>query len=511
MPRSRASTLRVAGIALLFAATTGAFFVTRDRALFPFDDSHITLAAARNVAERGVLAVDVAKPWLGVTSPLHVGLVASLGRFLGVEPAARAVGIAFHAVLVVLAAFLAFAWAGESTSLSDRRRAAWWAAVFAAVSGYLTLHSLSGMETTQFASLALASFAAHTFVRRENSTAWHRVLRGLLVAAAIATRPEGFALAAALWADDAWRSIRERASKGVAACAVEALFVGALIAPFAFAFHAHTGSWWSDTGAVKAAFFRLDTDDRALRSLGAYLGGIARFAIRHAPFIALGAIAWKRNGVSRESVRAPLVFVALFYAGATVFPAGLQMYWLRYHMPVLAVLLPMAGIGLAVWPAATDPRRARRVLAALVLVLALDALLARRNYVGDLRQTRVSVVATADWLREHTAPGELVAAHDIGAIVDLARRPVLDLVGLIDAEVAAANRADITKRALWRVIEARRPVWLVMFEDANTAFFRFDDEIERGRLEPVWRSEASGASPHRYIVYRCRWDAPIPP
>ncbi|MCC6157482.1 MAG: hypothetical protein IT350_05465 [Deltaproteobacteria bacterium] len=503
--------MQLAGIAVLFAATTGTFFVTRDGGLFPFDDSYITQAAARNVIEHGVLAVDPAKPWRGVTSPLHVGLVASAGRFIGIPTAARAVGIASHALLVVLAAFLAFAWAGESASMTDRRRAAWWAAILAAASGYLTLHSLSGMETTLFVALVLAAIAAHAFVVRENSTAWNRVLRGMLVAGAIATRPEGFALAAALWGDDLWRAFGARAPRCAGSLVAEALLVAALIAPFAFAYQAHTGTWWSDTGAIKAAFFRLDTDDRALRSMGAYLGGITRFAARHAPFVAFAVFAWRRGGVSRVAMRAPLAFAALFYTGAAVFPAGLQMYWLRYQMPVLALLLPVAAIGVAAWSAKTDPRQRRRILAALVIFLVLDALAARRNYVGDLRQTRVSVVATADWLREHTAPGDLVAAHDLGASVDLAHRPVLDMVGLIDPESAAANRADVSKKALWQVIESRRPAWLVMFDAANTAFFRFEGEIERGRLEKFWQSEAGRVPEKRYTIYRCRWDAPKSP
>ncbi|MCL4236154.1 MAG: hypothetical protein KJ042_16740, partial [Deltaproteobacteria bacterium] len=349
MTRMRTVPLRLTGLALLFAVTTGAFFITRDRGLFPFDDSYITLAAARNVAQRGVLAVVPDQPWRGVTSPLHVGLVASFGRFVGIEAAARVVGIASHAVLVILAAFLAFAWTGNATPATDRRAAAWWAAILTTTSGSLTLHSLSGMETTQFVALALASFAAHALTLRESAHAWHRVLRALLTAGAIATRPEGFLIAVACWGDDAWRAIRGRTPRTIGALAVEAAFVCALVAPFAFAYHAHSGVWWSDTGAVKAAFFRLDTDDRALRSTGAYLGGIARFAIRHAPFVAFAIFAWRRGGVSRVALRAPIAFAALFYAGAAVFPAGLQMYWLRYHMPALALLLPVAAIGLAAW------------------------------------------------------------------------------------------------------------------------------------------------------------------
>lgn len=511
MLRSRAFGFRLAGVALIFAVTTSAFLATRDRALFPFDDSHITLAAARHLADRGVLAVVPDQPWRGVTSPLHVALVAIVGRVIGVENAARAVGITAHALAVVFAAFLALAWTGASMSPRERRRAAWWAAILTSASGYLTLHSLSGMETTFFVALVLASFAAHVVALGAKRPLWPRVLRGLLIASAVATRPEGFLVAAALWGDEAWNAIAGRRWRSITAIAGEALLVAALLAPFAFAYHAHTGSWWSDTGAVKAAFFRLDIDDRALRSTGAYLGGLLRFTIRHAPFVVLAALAWRREPIARPVLRAPLAFAGLFYAGAVFFPAGLRMYWLRYQLPILALLLPMAAMGFAMWSASADPGRARRILVAFALFLVLDVAAARRNFVGDLRQTRVSVVATADWLRENTAPGDLVAAHDIGAIVDIAHRPVLDLVGLIDPETAAANDEDISKRALWKVVESRRPAWLVMFDAANTAFFRLGDEIERGVLESVWRSEAGRIPEKRYTVYRCRWDAPESP
>ncbi|MGD9316192.1 MAG: hypothetical protein PVG56_05085, partial [Anaerolineae bacterium] len=45
------------------------------------------------------------------------------------------------------------------------------------------------------------------------------------------------------------------------------------------------------------------------------------------------------------------------------------------------------------------------------------------------------MVATAHWLNEHTAPVDLIAVHDIGAVGYLTDRPLLDLAGLITPQV----------------------------------------------------------------------------
>jgi hypothetical protein len=45
------------------------------------------------------------------------------------------------------------------------------------------------------------------------------------------------------------------------------------------------------------------------------------------------------------------------------------------------------------------------------------------------------MVAAARWVAENTLPGDLIAAHDIGALGYYGGRNVLDLAGLISPEV----------------------------------------------------------------------------
>jgi hypothetical protein len=70
------------------------------------------------------------------------------------------------------------------------------------------------------------------------------------------------------------------------------------------------------------------------------------------------------------------------------------------------------------------------------------------------------MVATAHWLAEHTGPNDLLAVHDIGAVGYFARRPLLDLAGLITPEVIPIIRDEA---ALLEFIKSRRAEYLVTF------------------------------------------------
>jgi hypothetical protein len=69
-----------------------------------------------------------------------------------------------------------------------------------------------------------------------------------------------------------------------------------------------------------------------------------------------------------------------------------------------------------------------------VLALAF-VIVGAQAYERDVAVIESEMVAVARWLAENTAPDDLVAAHDIGAIGYYAGRPILDLAGLISPEV----------------------------------------------------------------------------
>jgi len=56
-------------------------------------------------------------------------------------------------------------------------------------------------------------------------------------------------------------------------------------------------------------------------------------------------------------------------------------------------------------------------------------------YADDVCMINGEMVDVAHWLNAHTSPDALIAAHDIGAIGYFARRPLLDLAGLVTPEV----------------------------------------------------------------------------
>ena len=68
--------------------------------------------------------------------------------------------------------------------------------------------------------------------------------------------------------------------------------------------------------------------------------------------------------------------------------------------------------------------------------------------------------SVARWLDAHTAPRDLIAAHDIGAIGYFARRPLLDLAGLVSPEVIPFIRDEARLHALMR---QRGAAYLVTF------------------------------------------------
>jgi hypothetical protein len=112
----------------------------------------------------------------------------------------------------------------------------------------------------------------------------------------------------------------------------------------------------------------------------------------------------------------------------------------RYTMPSIPLLILYGTWGTA---QLLQPRSSHimvRVLGrAIPVALALLALLfwgrgalAYRDDVGFIEN---EMVAVANWLNEHTAPDDLLAVHDIGAVGYLTDRAFVDLAGLISPEV----------------------------------------------------------------------------
>jgi len=112
----------------------------------------------------------------------------------------------------------------------------------------------------------------------------------------------------------------------------------------------------------------------------------------------------------------------------------------RYLMPTIPLLI-ILGVGGTAALLKHITLAGRRRLAGVALLFAMLILvvgftiLGAQGYVADVEYIDEEMVTVAHWLATNTPADALIAAHDIGAIGYFARRPLLDLAGLISPEI----------------------------------------------------------------------------
>ena len=115
----------------------------------------------------------------------------------------------------------------------------------------------------------------------------------------------------------------------------------------------------------------------------------------------------------------------------------------RYLLPIIPIVLLYGIVGTVLLldrmkARSTKPlaRLLRRVYALTIMVVfALYVPIGAAAFATDVAIINGEMVAVAQWLDRNTPPDAIIAAHDIGAIGYFARRPILDLAGLISPEV----------------------------------------------------------------------------
>jgi hypothetical protein len=208
----------------------------------------------------------------------------------------------------------------------------------------------------------------------------------------------------------------------------------------------------------------------------------SRFRRGQAPWTQLAPLAWALAHLVMYALRLPVTY-----------QHG------RYEMPVIPALI-VFGVGGTVallGRAWRDVRLVPRVLSrAAVLAIAVTPLgfvaIGARAYVTDVAIIEGEMVRAAHWLDANTAPNDLIAAHDIGAIGYFSQRPLIDLAGLISPEVIPFIRDEAR---LWALVRQRGAVYLITFPSW----------YPRMTSEPGLVSVFAGnapASPEHLTVYR---------
>lgn len=474
---------------LLSLVVVGLFIgaaASRGHTGFPLDDGWIHQTYARNWAETGQLAYVAGQPSAGSTAPLWTLLI-SLGYRLRIDPLVWT--YALGAASLALTAWLAYRLAAR---LAPQRPAVAWAAGLVVVlDWHLIWAAASGMETALFCALALWVIDQ---VQTQSSGWSIGVCGGLL----ILTRPEGVILIGL-----AVIVLLARSDRGGWRDAIK-LTVALLItvAPGLWLNWQAGGTLFPNTFYAKQSEYAVLTSSAAI-----WLSAIAEMMI--APLagglclLLPGAIAWvvahARDVRQRAawSMWLPLVWI---FAHTAVYALRLPVHYQhgRYLIPIIPVL---AIYGVAGAARLLDHRSGRggRVLGRVwVISIALIAIgyipLGAAAYTTDVSIIDDEMVAVAHWLNVNTAPDAVIAAHDIGAIGYFARRPLLDLAGLISPEVIPFIR-DEARLLSW--VQARGAQYLVTFPGW------YPDLVRAANWERVFEGE-SAASPEHLAVYAVR-------
>lgn len=440
---------------------------------FPIDDSYITLTAARNIAQENLFAVNPDQPLAGITSPFHVLMVGLLGKLCGVAWAARLLGLlAYWAIIAGLWLWMRQLGAGLPAVLL--------AAAATAMAGPMVFGALNGLETDLFAALLIWSF--FFFEKSRERPAWLFAM-GAAIGLAIVTRPEGYFLAAVLYSIRALESLRAKTYRDLGRLILSGLLALAVIAPYLVANVQLLGHIMPITVSAKKYFFR-----------SACMGWPAHIAMTiFSPIMLLWLLLiltplliWARAWWRR--IYPPLFLFVFYLAYMIQFPGALTHYWGRYQHPLFPIVIGGMALG-----GGLLLNRWKGVLlrAALVLVMLLSvasgAYLSRQTYRNALGHTVEGgyLLSVANWLREHSEPGDVVAAHDIGIVSYFSERPVLDLVGLTDPEIAEIHQhtgrtcgsLDARGEAMYRLLERRKPKIIVFskgWEEKYMAFLQKD-------------------------------------
>ncbi len=480
LSRARALPAIIPVLALL--ATAGYLLAARAHGLlgFPLDDAWIHQTYARNLAETGQLAYLPGRPSAGSTSPAWSYLL-SVGYLLGLD-------FRLWAYLLGGLALAASAWLVYRLAqrlLPHRPIPALLAGLFCALEWHLVWAAASGMETMLFTALSLAlldNTLSHVAHRQSlqgpaslhtERTVVSAVGLGLLGGVLTLTRPEGLGLVGlGLLALIGLPRLpgRGEVSPRLMVAGVYLLACGFLLAPYIL-FNLNTaGSILPNTFYAKQAEYQIGL------SLPARFWRVLRPTLVGGQVILLPGLGYAVYRLIRRrnwAATLPLAWwLALLAAYALRLPVDYQHG--RYTMPTVPLLILYGVVGTAELLRPGSPRLAVRLFsrATPVAVAVLALLFLGRGaaaYRDDVGFIEGELMATARWLSENTAPGDLIAVHDIGAVGYLTDRPLLDLAGLITPEVIPFI-ADADRLAEWMIEQGA--AYAVFFPDFSPTYAR---------------------------------------
>jgi len=420
---------------------------------FPLDDAWIHQTYARNLATTGIWFFQDGAPSTGSTAPLWTVLLVP-GYFLNLSPVIWSG--ALGTVLLITTALTA----GSLLEIRIRPGTVIYlvGGIVILLDWHLLWAAVSGMETMAACCLVVIFFyILERFPQKS-------FLLGVILGVGVWIRPDlitlGLPLGIAIVLN--WKS-------GVKKLFTYFLSVGAglciFVVPYLWLNKALSGAWWPSTFYAKQAEYAVR---RSLPLAGRILRQFIQPLIGAGGILLPGIIINVGYTLRRKkwSDLAPHLWIATYL---TLFAVRLPVTYQhgRYAMPVIPIVLVLGVEGLlrvVKWNADRFCLRAASRVWSIssMLVLLIFMLKGASAFAQDVAIIESEMVETASWISENTGTGDLVAAHDIGAIGYFSDRRLIDLAGLISPEVIPILRNE---QELAGYMNERGVDYLVTFPD----------------------------------------------
>ncbi len=501
---SRIGLAVVAGAAALFAVHAYALRFTQD-------DAYISLQYARNLVEGRGLVFNAGERVEGYSNfawTMFLALLLRLG--LPALELARLTGVACAILSIFVAARFAKSIEGHWGPVAAGT------AILVGSSSPFALWSTSGMETA-FHTLVVTVALAIAFGKDRSPSARRRAT--WLFVLATLNRPDApvfFVGWIATRAADVWRRINP-AEDSARAIARDVAWYAAPLVPYSLAKMLYYGSIVPNTYYAKTG---LGTT-YLLRGFGEAKDLVFAYsAVLAAPLLAWMATRHREAGPRLLRLLAVLAVHALYVlaVGGDVLP------FFRFWLPILPMTCALVAIGARV-AVETFVRPTRRDLAACAVILGVATFSFQRNW-SDITERRYPLLSTLPkhvglWLGERLAPGEAIASTGVGALAYYSGHPVIDMLGLVDPDVARHPDPIEGVTDTWREkkynaasVLRRRPAAILFSTgvrpsaSAEQALFLYED-FHRSYYALYIRPDPRVPQPA--TIYRLRPDAPAPP
>lgn len=494
-------------------------------ALFPFharlfafnmDDAFISLRYAKNLVDGYGLVFNPGERVEGYSNFSWTLLLALILK-TGLPPivTARWLGVALAAAAVLAGARFARSVEGAWGPVAVGT------ALLIASSTPLAYWSASGMETPLF--VFLVTVAIDRGLAPDVSPKGRRLAPVLFGLAAL-TRPDGPLFFFGWLAIRAFGTLtgREgiRDDRGLRGVGVDLAVFLAMIVPYVLWKLSYYGDILPNTYHAKAGFtaaYLARGRDYLVEWLRTYqLAGAA-------PLVALLAL---RDPRHRAALAGAMLLIAaysayVFVIGGDVLPVF--RFWLTV-VPIGSALVVL-GVREAVMRLGGGRGRAGWIAFGAAAALGGTGFAANHEWIQTRRQEFIGafdkIRSVALWLKDRVPPDETIASTSNGAIAWYSERPILDMLGLTDAEIARhpepiENLSDTWKEKKYNAASVlrRRPAVIVFSTGprpsamAERALFLYEDFH---RSYSLWEFRYDTASPGYQAVYRRRPDAPPPP